>query len=215
MKIKFIFLFIFLSQYLFCYENIILFGPPGSGKGTFCQKLCLENKHIQISPGDILRKEILNQTPLGNSIKEIVANGDYIEDSLMWEIIQLYLTASLKNDNFFILDGFPRSQYSLNALVKYIYENKLFDKITVLEFTIDDNIAYERIINRKVCPNCDTVYNVNYKMPLDKINCDKCNTPIIQRYNDTPEVIKKRQKHYHENIQPLIKDLNQILENKF
>ncbi len=212
MRLKIICVFIFFTSTLLSVDHIILFGPPGSGKGTFSQKLLEKGFHIQISPGDILRREIALNTPFGMSIKEIVAKGDYVDEKIVQNIIIEHLEKCLEKQKYFILDGFPRSEDSLNFLISFFKEKDLIGNIKVIQLTIDDETALERITSRRVCPQCDKVYNLIFKPSIDHLNCDTCSIPLIQRFNDTHEIICKRQKYYRSHINPIYYKAKKLID---
>ncbi len=175
--------------------NVIFLGPPGAGKGTHAQKMCLEYGIPQISTGDILRKAIAEGTAVGKKAKEFMDNGSLVPDSVVIEIAKERLA---KDDcqKGYILDGFPRTVAQAEAL----------DKIASIDFVVNiavsDEVIVKRLGGRRVCPNCQAVYHINFLNGETK--CKDCKTEIIQRKDDSEETIKERLKVYSKQTAPLI-----------
>lgn len=146
-------IFIFLVYSMSACDNYVLVGPPGSGKGTFSLKLVEEKAYKQICPGDILRTHIKNETDLGKLIKSTIENGDYIEDKIIYQIIEDQVKASVNNKQPFIIDGFSRHIDRYKFLLNLFEELKIQKTITYAHFIIEDQICIDRIANRLVCFN--------------------------------------------------------------
>ncbi len=181
---------------------LILLGPPGAGKGTQAQLITQEFGIPQISTGDILRAEVRKGTELGKKVKSIMEAGKLVSDDL---IIKIFEKRIQEPDcrNGFILDGFPRTigqAEALNELLKKLGP----DKLKVLEFEIPDEEIIKRITNRRVCSKCGKVFNLLLNPPPPDGKCDECGGEIIQRSDDTEDVVRKRLNEYHEKTEPLI-----------
>lgn len=210
-----IFLILFLLIFpLSAIENYVLMGPPGSGKGTFSTKMIEEKGYKQICPGDILRTHIKNETELGQSIKLIVQNGDYIDDIIIYQIIEQEVRGYVERNIPFIIDGFPRHKDGYDFLIKLFKKLNIESTIVFIHFIIDDFTCIQRIANRLVCFNCYNVYNLRTKPPLKEMVCDKCENILEKRLGDTYENTKKRLAYFRNTIEPLInlaeKDYNVI-----
>lgn len=183
--------------------NIILLGPPGSGKGTQARNLMEDYGLIQISTGDILRKEVAEGTPVGVKIKDIIEAGKFPEDDLIMELLESRLKDS-DCDNGVILDGVPRTLYQA------VYIDRLFDKLgktldAVIELSVDDQKLIARLSGRFTCQDCGEPYNDTYKLPAKEGVCDKCGgETFLRRPDDQPEAIQTRLKVYHEQTRPLL-----------
>jgi len=187
--------------------NIILFGPPGSGKGTYSSRISPKLGIPHISTGDIFRAEVKAQTDLGKRVDPIMKAGKLVDDKTVIEIVE----DRLQNDdakNGYIFDGFPRTTEQAERLED-------FTKIDiVINLVIPDDILLEKALARRVCKECGNIYNIasidreGIKMPplLPKAEgkCDKCGGGLIQRKDDNEQTIKGRLDLYKNQTQPLI-----------
>jgi adenylate kinase len=176
----------------------IIFGPPGSGKGTYASRLQAKLGVGIIAMGDIFREIMKEDSVLGRKVKGFVQKGLLVPDDVVIEVLKRRLAKSSSKDGF-ILDGFPRT----------IEQAKALDKITstdvVILLTVPDWIIVERLSTRRICRNCGEVYNVRYLKPKVEGLCDKCGGQLYQRSDDTPEVIKDRIGVYERQTQPILK----------
>jgi len=190
--------------------RLIIFGPPGSGKGTYSSKLKERLGIEKISTGDIFREEIKKGSELGKKVESFLKSGKLVPD----EIVINVLKEKIKNVNSFILDGFPRT----------VEQAKALEKITKIDAIININVHKKILIaklsGRRICsnPRCDGNYNiVNIHEVIDGIEyilppilpkndmvCDKCGSPLIQRDDDKPEVIEKRLEVYEQQSKPVL-----------
>ena len=181
--------------------NILLFGPPGSGKGTQSALLVerLGMKHS--STGDLFRVAIKNRSPLGIEAKSYMDRGQLVPDSVTINMVAEVLQKFSKQP--FILDGFPRNVAQGEALEGLLDRIKLsLDKALFLEVVRDELV--ERLSGRRVCRNCGAVYHVSAKPLKDSKNCDNCgSSDIYQRDDDKPESLSTRLKVYDESTSPL------------
>ncbi|MEM1514579.1 MAG: adenylate kinase [Candidatus Bathyarchaeia archaeon] len=178
--------------------RIIIFGPPGSGKGTYASRLMSALGVPHISTGDLVREEIRERTEIGLIIKQYVERGELVPDET---IIDLLLKRLQKTDakRGFILDGFPRTI----SQAKFLEENFKVD--LVINLVVPDEIIVQRLSNRLICKQCGAIYNrLTLKPKIDEI-CDVCGGELYQRDDDKPEVIRERLKVYRTNTEPLIK----------
>ncbi len=198
-------------------KNIIFIAPPAAGKGT--QAKLLSNKYSipHISTGELLREESNKTTELGRKIKEIISSGKFVNDEIITSLLKLRLMREDCN-NGYILDGYPR-----NIEQAHIYEDLLKsinkDLGIVIFFDIDKDLAMERTLSRIACPHCGTSYNllVNELKPKLEGICDKCNSSLEIRSDDTPESFVTRFDTYINKTQSLIdyyKEKNVLREIK-
>ncbi len=183
--------------------RIIFMGPPGGGKGT--QAKILQEKYglEQISTGDMFRAAIKNGTPLGLKVKEILATGGLVPDSLTCGLIAEKLD-SLPKDKGFILDGFPRTIPQAEAL-DVMLKVRDMDLDFAINLEVPDSYIIERIAGRYTCAKCNAMYN-------DKSNpvkvagvCDACGgTEFVRREDDKEEVLKSRLENYRDLTAPLL-----------
>lgn len=189
--------------------HLILFGPPGAGKGTQAKILSDKFNIPHISTGDMLREAVANQTELGMKAKSIMEAGQLVPDDVMIGIIKETLS-SQKCKNGFILDGFPRTVDQAKALDELFKEMNISD-VVILDFNIDEEEIIKRVTNRRQCRNCGSLFNLLY----DKLGnvcpvCGALNT-IYQRDDDKEEVIRKRISVYKQSTLPV---KNYYKENK-
>jgi len=181
--------------------NIILFGPPGAGKGTQA-RLLKEHFHLAlISSGDILRDEVKRKTPLGQQIEEIMALGQFPSDDIILKIFREYLE-KVKHQGV-ILDGLPRT---LNQAQKIdeIFEKLGLELDAVIQLAVDDEELIKRLSERIVCKTCGAAYTPEVS-PKNEGVCDKCSGgDFMRRPDDEPEAVKTRLQLYNEKTKPLI-----------
>ncbi|AFE07988.1 adenylate kinase [Corallococcus coralloides DSM 2259] len=181
--------------------NLILLGPPNAGKGTQAKKLYADFQIPQISTGDILRKAVKDGTPLGKVAGPLMAAGQYVPDDVVIGIVEERLKESDVAQGF-VLDGFPRTPGQADALDRMLERlGKQLNAVVSLE--VPHSTLVERGSGRRVCPNDGAVYHVTQSPPKRAGLCDKCSTELVQRPDDTPEVIEKRLQKYDAETSPL------------
>ncbi len=181
--------------------NIILLGPPGSGKGTQAKEIIEKHRIPQISTGDLLREAVKNQTELGKQAKEYMDAGKLVPDEVVVGMVKERLQ---KDDckNGFILDGFPRTVPQAESLDQTLSEvGKKIDKVVSIE--VPDSEVVERLSGRRTCENCGTMYHVSFNPPKQEGVCDKCGGKLYQRDDDNENTIKNRLQVYHDQTAPL------------
>jgi adenylate kinase len=178
--------------------NAIIFGAPGSGKGTYASRLQSKLGVDVIATGDVFREIIKEDTPLGRKVKGYVEEGLLVPDEVVIEVLQERM-AKIPSGKGFILDGYPRT----------IEQAKALEKITkidvIIQLIVPDWIIIERLSARRICRKCGEVYNLRYLKPRVDMVCDKCGGELYQRSDDTPEVIKRRIKVYEQQTKPILK----------
>ena len=182
-------------------ENVkvkaIIFGAPGSGKGTYASRLQAKLGVDVIAMGDIFRELMKEDSELGRKVKGYVEKGLLVPDDTVVEVLKQRLSKVPKGKGF-ILDGYPRTLEQAKAL-----EN-LTNIDVILLLMVPDWIIIERLSTRRICRNCGTVYNLRFLKPKVEGVCDKCGGPLYQRSDDNPEVIKKRLQVYQNQTSPLL-----------
>jgi adenylate kinase len=177
--------------------NAIIFGPPGSGKGTYASRLQSRlGVHI-IATGDIFRELLKEDTTLGRKVKSYVEKGLLVPDDIVIDVLKQHLSQVPKKAGF-ILDGYPRTIEQAKAL------GKIINIDVVLLQMVPDWIIIERLSSRRICRNCGTVYNIRFLKPKVDGICDKCGGPLYQRSDDKPAVIKRRIQVYQEQTRPIL-----------
>ena len=177
--------------------NAIIFGAPGSGKGTYASRLQAKLGVDVIAMGDIFREIMKEDTELGRKVKGYVETGLLVPDDIVIEVLKQRLN-KIPRGKGFILDGYPRTLEQAKVLEKIA-------KIDVILLQmVPDWIIIERLSTRRICKNCGAVYNIRFLKPKVDDVCDKCGGPLYQRSDDTPDVIKKRIQVYQEQTSPLL-----------
>jgi adenylate kinase len=181
--------------------NIILFGPPGAGKGTQAKRLEAALALPQISSGDIFRALAQEETPEAEEIRRYHDSGRLVPDELTIRIILKRLHEPDAR-NGFILDGFPRTLGQARALdQKLAQEGKKVD--LALYITAPIEILVSRIAGRMTCPNCSAIYNVLTNPPRRDNICDVCGHLVIRRDDERAEVVQQRMEAYRRDTKPL------------
>lgn len=186
-------------------KELIFLGPPACGKGTQTDKLAKFLNFPHVDTGSLLRNEIKNETQEGKFAKTFIDKGELVPADLVAKIIKNRL---LQDDckNGFILDGYPRSVEQadiLEEIKKEINEGTDAD-FRAIYFDIDTNVLVERIVNRRSCPVCGEIYNLEFKPPKVEGHCDKDGAELTQRKDDTREVAQARFDTYFKETAPLI-----------
>jgi adenylate kinase len=177
--------------------NLIIFGAPGSGKGTYASRLKDKLNVEVIATGDIFREMIKENTSLGRRVKAYVESGLLVPDDVTFDVLKESL-AKIPKGKGFILDGYPRTVEQAKAL------DRIANIDAIIHLTVPEWIIVERLSSRRICQNCGAIYNLLFLKPKKDMVCDKCGGPLYQRSDDTPEVIKKRIEVYEKQTQPLL-----------
>jgi len=180
--------------------RIVMLGPPGAGKGTQAKRLSKKLDLPHLSTGDLLRKAVSNNTPLGKKAKSYMIKGELVPDSIILEIIEDEIEKQ-KNKDGFILDGFPRNITQAKKLDKYLEEkSEKLDMVINLE--VDKNTIIKRLTGRRICPKCGRIYHIE-NAPSDLV-CKDCGTELRQREDDKEETVRNRIDVYFKETYPLI-----------
>lgn len=182
--------------------NIILFGPPGAGKGTQAQRLQDKHGMVQLSSGDMLRAAVASGGELGGKAGSAMAAGELVSDDIIIGIIAARI-AEPDCAGGFVLDGFPRTVEQAEALDR-IFEEKGLRLDAVVEITVDDEILTERITGRFTCAGCGAGYHDRFRQPKAKGVCDDCGGAVFtRRADDNAETVKSRLAAYHKQTEPV------------
>jgi len=180
--------------------NLILFGPPGAGKGTQSALLVERRKMKQISTGDLFREAVAKQSPLGVEAKSYMDAGQLVPDSVVIGMVQEVFETLGKTE--FILDGFPRTVPQAEALAALLKKMALkLGRVVFLEVPRAELMT--RLTGRRVCAKCGAVYHVVSKKPRKDGVCDLCGGGLIQRQDDHEDVIRARLEAYDKSTEPV------------
>ena len=182
--------------------NLIMLGPPGSGKGTQAKRLTERFGIPQISTGDILREAVKEGTPLGKEAKRYMDEGKLVPDEVVVGIVRERLKEP-DCEKGFILDGFPRTVAQAEALDRILEEmGRKIDHVIDIEVSEDELL--KRLTGRRTCKRCGAMYHIIFNPPKRDGICDQCGGELYQRDDDEEETIKARLKVYREQTAPLI-----------
>lgn len=182
--------------------NLVLLGPPGSGKGTQGERLQEDFRLPYYATGNILRAAVEEETELGRTAKDYMDRGDLAPDEIVIGIIVDRLGSDEAADGF-ILDGFPRNVAQAEALDAEI--ERLGRELTVaLAIDVSDEEVVRRLSGRRTCAKNGHVFHVDFDPPKAEGVCDIDGSRLVVRDDDEPEVIRNRLQQYHTKTKPLI-----------
>jgi len=178
--------------------KLVIFGPPGSGKGTYASRLKSKLHITTISTGNIFREAVKEGTELGKRVKKYLDSGQLVPDEAVIEAVRNRI-AKPDCEKGFILDGFPRTVEQAKALEKAVKID------AIINLLVPEQIIIERLSNRRTCKNCGEIYNLKTLKPRKEGICDKCGGLLIQRKDDTIPVIKERFQVFEKQTRPLMR----------
>lgn len=183
--------------------NIVVLGPPASGKGTQAELVAKKLNLQYFEAGNVLREITKEKSPLGQEVYRIMnQEGKLLPDEMMDQVVNQWLSkAEIKKGVVF--DGYPRKLSQYPTWQKMLAEKgEKVDKVIYLK--VSEEISVKRIAARRVCPQCDGEYNLITEPPKKEGLCNQCQKKLIQREDDKPEVVEKRLKTYYQLTQPLV-----------
>lgn len=181
--------------------RIVLLGAPGAGKGTQCKRIAAKYGLAHLSSGDILRQERTAGTELGKKAQSYMDSGALVPDGIIVEMMAGAISKAPKNG--FVLDGFPRTVNQAEELDKSLVSaGQQVDAI--LNLQVSDQLIAERMTGRRSCPKCGAVYHIENLKPKVGGKCDNDGAALIQRPDDSLEVVTNRLKTYHRQTKPVV-----------
>ena len=185
-------------------KNIMFIAPPAAGKGTQAELVVEKYGIPHISTGNILREISKEDSEIGKYVQETLASGKLVKDDITYQLIEERLK---KEDcqNGYIIDGFPRNieqAYEYDKILKRLG----YEVGNVIYINVDKNILEKRITGRRICENCNTIYNINDENNSPQVEsvCDSCGGKLYQRSDDNLEAFETRYQMYEEKTQPII-----------
>jgi adenylate kinase len=182
--------------------NLVLLGPPGSGKGTQGERLAADFRLPYYATGDILRAAVRDETEVGLEAKEYMDRGDLVPDEVIIGVISERIEGDEAKDGF-ILDGFPRTTGQAEALDEEM--KRLGRELTAaVLIDVDDDEVVRRLGGRRTCEDNGHIFHVDFDPPKEDGVCDICGGKLVVRDDDKPEVIRNRLGTYHDKTEPLV-----------
>ena len=182
--------------------DVILFGPPGAGKGTQAQAICEALSIPHISTGDIFRKHLKEGTDLGQLAKSFINQGQLVPDSVVCDIVASRL---IEQDcaGGALLDGFPRTVVQAEMLSDWL-DKQGRSVGAVVNLEVDDAILIKRLSGRRTCLSCGATYHVANNPPSQDGVCDRCEGEVVQRKDDVEHTVRARLETYARDTAPVL-----------
>jgi adenylate kinase len=181
--------------------RIVLLGAPGAGKGTQCKYIVEKYRLLHLSSGDILRRHRAQGTELGKKAQQFMDSGALVPDDIIIDMMIDEIGRAPAGG--YVLDGFPRTVKQAENLDKALEIKK--QKIdAVVNLQVDERIIVRRITGRRICPKCAAVYHIENLKPRVDGKCDKDGSSLLQRPDDTAEVVITRLQNYNKQTAPLV-----------
>ena len=185
---------------------VILFGPPGAGKGTQARGIGRRMGIPHISTGDMIRAQVAEAGAMGQQAKAIMAQGSLVPDQWVNQMVETRLEEHDCGRGF-VLDGYPRTRPQAQALERMLSRNGT--RMTVISIAVDYNEIIRRTTGRRICPTCGTIYNIYAKAPRLANVCDHDGTVLQIRLDDREEVIRERIQAYERETRPVMEYFHQ------
>ena len=183
--------------------DLVIFGAPGSGKGTQAQKLSQQLKLPHLATGDLFRENLQNDTELGRLARTYMDRGELVPDELTEAIVEERLSRPDALAGV-MLDGFPRTLHQAEALTTILA--KMNRRLAgVLYIKVSDEEIVSRLSGRLICRLCQTPYHLKFNPPQQENRCDRCGGPLYQRDDDRPETVRARLRTFHQQTEPVLK----------
>lgn len=182
--------------------DVILFGPPGAGKGTQAGQIASRLNIPHVSTGDLFRYHIKNETPLGKKVKGILAAGDLVGDDVVFDLVKARLEQPDAQSGL-LFDGFPRTVAQVELLESWMSAHgRKMD--VILNMQAPNDMLVDRIAGRRSCKGCSAGFHVQFKPPSVEGVCDVCGSELFQRDDDKPAVVLDRIVTYEQQTAPVL-----------
>lgn len=189
--------------------NLVLLGPPGSGKGTLGNRLLEHYNLEEFVTGAELRRMARKDNPRGHKLRRLLAGGNMASTELVMGILQERVSQQPQGKNGWLMDGVPRNRGQAREFIKLLKQDQL-DLDTVLVLQVSDSVARERLPGRTTCSECGTIYNDSDRPPPEPGQCRPgCGGKLKRRADDSPEGITQRLKLYHQRTEAAIEMLGE------
>jgi adenylate kinase len=183
-------------------KAIVLFGAPGSGKGTQAEQVCKQFNYVHVATGDLFRENLKNNTDLGKLAKGFMEKGALVPDDVTAAMLKDRLQRGDEATGY-MLDGFPRTLPQAEMLAKILQELAI-TLVAVIYIKVSDQVIIDRLGGRLICRNCQAPYHLTGKPPKKAGVCDACGGELYQRADDNPQTVKARLDTFHNQTAPLI-----------
>ena len=182
----------------------ILFGPPGSGKGTQAELLTKEFDLVHVSTGNILRQEIRSGSDLGSQVESIMREGKLVPDDIVARVVKNKVGELETGGRECLMDGYPRNRHQAERFDE-ILKQVPARLSAVLSLEVPEAVLLQRLSGRRVCSACGAMFNVFLNPPRREGRCDRCQGELFQRADDQEETIRERLRVYQDETEPLLK----------
>lgn len=183
--------------------NLVIFGPPGSGKGTQSDLLVRHHGLTHISTGDALRSAIRNKTELGLRARAVIEKGELVDDDLVTDLLRQIIKPKLSETGSFLFDGYPRTINQVQKL-EVLCEEFSLGTPAVINLHVPEETLMLRLTGRRICGDCKATFNVYFQPTRQAGVCDVCSGPLTKRVDDHPETVRERLRVYQEQSAPVL-----------
>lgn len=184
-------------------KHVIVFGAPGSGKGTQSKLIAEAYNFQQMSTGDLLRAEVAKGSDIGKECESIISQGKFPDNSIIFKLVEGFIE-STSDKNGILYDGFPRTVEQAEFLINFLQSKG--EKIThVINVLVDNQELLKRILGRFTCEACGAIYNEHFKPTKVENVCDNCGaSKFKKRADDSEETLKQRLKLHEDSTAPVL-----------
>ncbi|MCC5877161.1 MAG: adenylate kinase [Candidatus Sumerlaeia bacterium] len=183
--------------------NLVLFGPPGSGKGTQSERLVHHYSMTHISTGDALRAAIRARSPLGIKAQEVISRGELVDDDMVTDLLESIIAPKRKDTDSFLFDGYPRTVEQVHRL-DGLCETLNLVPPAVINLHVPEETILLRLTGRRICGHCGATFNAYFRPTRVAGVCDVCSGPLTKRVDDSPETTRERLRVYSSQSAPVL-----------